>query len=510
MNKNTKLLIIILLPAFLILFFTLSGQEDRKKTVRIEILNADSAHDIASLNRTNMYGNVIFKHDSAILYCDSAYHYKVANSIDAFSSVHIKFNDSLDLHSNFLTYSGNSRIVKATGDVVLEDGEKTLYTDLLYYYRDLGYADYKKWGRIVDDENTLISKNGIYYTQTKKVHFQDSVHVFNMENDLYSDTLVYHTDTKVAEIFGPTHIYGKSGRYMYCEAGWYNTITDDSDLQQNIYAIDENQITKCQRATYDSPSGIGKFYTDVELIDTSKNIVVSGQYGEYHRNDFFGFMVDSALAILIDDRQDSMFLHSDTLFVLTDSSNSVTHLFSYYKVKIFKSNIQGACDSLAFTVADSILRMYFDPIMWEGESQLTSDSAYFYMKENNIDSIRYYGNAFVLSRDTLETYNQVRGRLITAYFIDNDIYKIVSDGNAESLYYIREENNDLVGIDKAVAARLYIMLENNEFNSITYIEGANAITYPEDEFPKEAQRLKGFKLQNERRPLQKNDIFKRE
>lgn len=493
-----------------ICFFSLFGQEKERKQMRIEILNADSARSIASLNRTNMFGNVIFRHDTALMYCDSAYFYEASNSIDAFGRVHIKFNDTLDLFSDFLTYSGNTRIAKATKNVILEDGQKTLYTDLLYYYRDADYADYQIWGRIIDDENTLTSKNGIYYTQIKEIHFQDSVHLFNLESEIFSDTLVYHTDTKIAEIFSPTHIYGKNGRYMYCEAGWYNTITDDSDLRKDIYAIDESQITKCQRATYDSPTGIGRFYTDVELIDTVQNIVIGGQYGEYHRNDHFGFMVDSAMAVLIDDSRDSLFLHSDTLFVRTDDANSVTHLFSYYKVKIYKSNIQGACDSLAFTVSDSILRMYVDPIMWEGESQLTSDSVYFYMKENNIDSIRYYGNAFVLSRDTLENYNQVRGRLITAYFTDNEIYKIVSDGNAESLYYVREDNGDLIGIDKAVAARLYILLENNEFKSITYIDGANATTYPEEEFPKEAQRLKGFKLQNERRPLEKNDIFKRE
>lgn len=481
--------------------------EPKEKKVKIEILNADSAINKASLNRTDMFWNVAFKHDDAVLYCDSAYFYNSTNSLDAFGNVHLKFNDTLNLYSRFLNYSGNTRIAKATRDVILKDTEKTLYTDILYYYRDSDYGHYMEWGRIEDDENTLSSVNGYYYTQRKEVHFQDSVRVCNEENTLLSDTLVYHTETKVAEIFGPTHIYGKNNRYIYCEEGWYNTVTDDSDIRKNIYAIDESQTTYCQRATYDSPTGIGRFYTDIAIIDTAQNIVVEGQYGEYHRRDYFGFVVDSAMAVMIDDSKDSLFLHSDTLFFRTDTTNSVTHLFSYYKTKFFKSDIQGACDSLAFIVVDSLMKMYRDPILWEEKSQMTSDSVYFFMRGNNIDSIQFYNNAFILSKDTLETYNQVKGRLVTAYFRENEVYKILSDGNAESVYYIREDNGDLIGIDKAVAARLYILIEDNSFKSVTYIDGNNAATYPEGEFPKEEERLKGFKLQTDRKPLKKEDIF---
>jgi hypothetical protein len=344
----------------------------------------------------------------------------------------------------------------------------------------------------------------------KEIHFQDSVVVYNEDNTLISDTLVYFTDTKVAKIVGPTHIYGKNDRYIYCELGWYNTINDDSDVQKNIYAIDGSQTTKCQRATYDHITEIGRFYDEIEMIDTVQNVIVQGEYGEYHRSHFYGFVVDRALAILVDDRQDSLFLHSDTLFIQMDTTNTITHLMAYHKAKFFKTDLQGACDSLSFVMADSTLRMYTMPILWAEKSQLTSDSIYFFMHGNNIDSMIFYGNGFIISSDTTDTYNQVKGRLVTAYFVDNEIHKIVVNGNAESLYYIRDDSGELIGIDKAVAALLYIIIENNEFKSVTYLNGSSAVTYPESEIAKPDTKLKGFKLQNHRKPERKEDIFIRD
>ena len=479
-------------------------------TIKVEILNADRAVSKASLGRTDMFGNVAFKHDSIVLHCDSAYFYDAHNSFDAFGHAHLHFSDTLNMYSESINYSGNTRIAKATKNVVLQDNTKTLYTDTLYYYRDFDYGYYPNRGRIIDDENTLLSIHGFYYTKRKEIHFQDSVVLFNEDNKLISDTLVYHTDTKIANIVGPTHIYGKNERYMYCELGWYNTTNDDSDVRKNIYAIDKSQMTKCQRATYDSQTQIGRFYNQIEMIDTAQNVIVKGNYGEYHRNRYYGFIVDSAMAVFVDDHLDSLFMHSDTLFMRMDTTNSITHLFAYHKSKFFKSDLQGACDSIAVVMADSTMRMYTMPVLWAEKSQLTSDSIYFFMSDNKIDSILFYGNGFIISNDTTDTYNQVKGRLVTAYFVENEIKKIVVKGNAESLYYIRDDDKELIGIDKATAAMLYIIIEDNEFKSVTYLNGATAVTYPESEIAKPDLKLKGFKLQNNRKPLRKEDIFIRE
>jgi len=501
-----SLLIFVVLTSYLVH----AQQTTDGNLIKIEILNADRALNKASLGRTDMFGNVAFKHDSITLKCDSAYFYDANNSFDAFGNAHVRFSDTLNLFSDRINYSGNTRIVKAVQNVVLQDNEKTLYTDTLDYYRNLDYAYYPNHGRIIDNENTLLSIQGFYYTRQKEVHFQDSVVLFNEENTLRSDTLVYFTDSKIAKIVGPTHIYGKNGRYMYCELGWYNTTNDDSDVRKNIYAIDGDQITRCQRATYDSETQVGCFYDQVEMIDIAQNVILKGNYGEYHRSQYFGFMVDSAVAIFVDDRLDSLFLHADTLFMRTDTTNSITHLFAYYKTKFFKTDLQGACDSIAVVMADSTLRMYTLPVLWADENQLTSDSIYFFMSDNKIDSMILYGNGFIISKDTTDAYNQVKGRLVTAYFDENEIRKIVVNGNAESLYYIRDDAEELIGIDKAVAALLYIMVENNEFQSVTYINGANAITYPETEIAKPDLKLKGFKLQTNRRPKCKEDIFVKE
>ena len=55
--------------------------------------------DEANLPETQVLrGNVRFRHDSALLYCDSAYFYEKRNSLDAFGRVRIEQGDTLVGH----------------------------------------------------------------------------------------------------------------------------------------------------------------------------------------------------------------------------------------------------------------------------------------------------------------------------------------------------------------------------------------------------------------------------
>jgi lipopolysaccharide export system protein LptA len=91
-------------------------------------------------------------------------------------------------------------------------------------------------------------------------------------------------------------------------------------------------------------------------------------------------------------------------------------MFAYNHVKIFKSDLQGKCDSLVYNYTDSTIYFYRDPVLWNERSQLTADTINIQLANNKINRMYLRTNSFVISQDTLLQYNQVKGRQMTAFF----------------------------------------------------------------------------------------------
>lgn len=477
--------------------------QDSKK---ISIINADVAISVEKGNYTRMIDNVVFQHDKAFLYCDSAYFYGSKNSLEAFGKVHLKMNDTLNLYCKKLLYLGDKKIAYARNEVVLKDNTMTLYTDSLDYYRTENYAYYPKDGKIIDTTNQLTSVTGFYYPDLNEFHFQKNVVLQNKEYILLSDTLLYNTENHIATILGPTEIVGEN-RYSYCEQGWYNTENNDSRLYKNVCVTEENKIAHCDSIFYDSKTEISQAFGSISAMDTVEHFSIFGNYAEFHQKEGFGFVVDSAVAIYFD-KKDSLFLHADTLFIRLDTADKIQQVIAYYHMKFFRKDFQGACDSMIYSAIDSTLKMYYNPVLWSGETmQISSDSVYLLIKNEKLDSVFFFNNGFIISIDTLENYNQIKSTTIIGNFKDNEIQKVTALGNAESVYYIRDDDKKLIGIDKAASSYLYITIIDNQLESVTYINDAKATTYPEKDFPIEYKKMRGFNLQKERRPTNKDDIF---
>ena len=143
-------------------------------------------------------GNVVMNHDSAFLYCDSAYVNEAANKVIAYGNVRVKLSDTLNLYSDSLRYDGNTKVAHANSNVRLIDNQTTLSTDTLVYDRKTQIGQYDYWGKIVNDKNYLVSHHGYYYTNRKEFFFKDKVLLTNPEYTMNSDTLMYNTLTKTS------------------------------------------------------------------------------------------------------------------------------------------------------------------------------------------------------------------------------------------------------------------------------------------------------------------------
>jgi len=79
--------------------------------------------------------------------------------------------------------------------------------------------------------------------------------------------------------------------------------------------------------------------------------------------------------------------------------------------------------------------------------------------------------------------------------------------NAEVIYYMYNDANEFIGINKTVCSKINLELEENKINSITFFTKTDSNIYPEKEFPENARKLKGFLWRGDERILSKDDIF---
>ncbi len=498
-----RILVLVFLSFFL-LTTHINAQQTRKiRLVQADVMNYDKRLG-ADVQR--IIGNAVFEHEGAFLYCDSAHMNNATNSMKAYSRVHIKSSDTLNLYGDSIYYSGETRIAEVFDHVKLIDKRTILTTDKLIFDRNTGIAFYLTGGHIVNDQNTLDSKRGYYHTNTKDFFFRDDVVLVNPDYVMNCDTLRYNTQSKISWFRGPTTIKGKDTD-IYAENGWYNTVTDISEFNENARVKNGDQVLTGDSLYYERKNGYGQAFRNVEVIDTVQDIVVTGQYALYRKSLGYTLITQKPEALFIEEN-DTLFMHSDTMRATFDSAQKTKEVFAYYHVKYYRTDIQGMTDSLVYTFSDSTMRMLGSPVLWTEENQLTADSIHVTTANKQVKNLYLYNAAFIISKDTLgDGYNQIKGRNMTGFFLDNDLTSIKVQGNSETIYWVREEDGTLTGINKAFSSDMFIRLKERKMQQIVYIEKPEAVLYPEGELTAAELLLKNFIWLGDRRPMKREDIF---
>lgn len=180
---------------------------------------------------------------------------------------------------------------------------------------------------------------------------------------------------------------------------------------------------------------------------------------------------------------------------------------AYHNVRVYKTNLQAKSDSLFFTAADSTLRLYQSPILWTDSSQQTGDTIHVQFKDKKINSAQVLQNAFIADQETdTSKFNQIKGKIITAFFNNGEIRNMYVDGNAESISYDKDSDGKYQQ-NQTISARLKVTFEDKEIASVKAVKGIEGTFSPPDKVAKEGI-LTGFIWKPELRPKSKNDIIK--
>ncbi|WP_440881241.1 OstA-like protein [Tenacibaculum sp. C7A-26P2] len=496
----------------IVLFLLLYSVDNFSQTKKIKVLSSEYSETDENKypGATVLLGNVKIAHEGATLECKQALLYKKKNLFKAAGEVIIEQGDSITQYSDFALYNGDTKKATSWGNVEVNDKEMKMSTDTLYFDRKEQVLFYKSGGIINDKENTLKSKVGTYYLEKKKFSAKSKVTVLNKQHFLESNHLDYYTNSNFVYLYGPSTITNlKDSTKVYSERGFYDTNTEISYFVKRAKLFLKDRTVEADSLYYDKRKGFASATNKIKVIDTIQNMVTKGNYAELFEEKDSLFITDKAVAISVHEK-DSMYIHGDKILVTGKSKERIIRIFN--DVKIFKSNLQGKCDSIHTSQISSLTQMFQNPILWSGKSQITGDTIQLLSdnQTNKLDSLFVRKNGFIIEKDSLaiDDFNQIKGRDIFGKFDGNDLRTMLVKGNAESLYFNRsDKTKKLETITKEIASDIEFTLEDNQITQTKYFKKSEGKTFPPSEFPVDKKKFNGFIWRGDEQPLTMEDIF---
>ncbi len=454
---------------------------------------------------------VYLKHNGIEIWCDQAVHYSEDKFVKAYGNVRMNQGDTIKMKSQYAEYNGASEFAYASTNVFLETPEKnTLKTDTLFFDKLKQQAYYRSGGTVTDTaQNTLKSKIGRYFFKKKKFIFTKDVSIVNPENTVNSERLDYFNEIGEAYLYGPSTVKGQEST-LYCERGFYDTNTAIGYAIKNARVDYDNRQVYGDSIFYDSNNNFASATNNIRVIDTANQSLIKGHYAEVYKAKDSVFITKRALAIS-KQQNDTIFIHSDTLMVTGIPNKRL--LRGFYDTRIYKSGLSGKCDSISVDQTTGFTKMIRNPILWNGTNQMTGDTIQLISNKttNKLDSLKVYNNSFLVQQDTLKLgFNQIKGAVLYGLFEENELRQVDIDKNTETIYFQRNDKQELIGINKVVSSSIKILFEAKEMTDIYYYTDVEGTLFQEENIPEEERVLKGLNWRGDERIASKKDLFKGE
>jgi lipopolysaccharide export system protein LptA len=505
----------ILNSILILIFFSINLQSQEKN---IEIKSAGSFDRNESLFPDgNILGEsqtkkVHLRHDEMDIFSKKSIFFQKRNSFIATGKVHVKQGDSINLFCDSLNYDGISRKFSSYGSVRFINDEMELNSSVLFFDRNINEIFFNKKGRIIDSLSTIESKKGKYLIDQKKYEFEDNVVINNPNYKIRSDMMDYYLDTELAYFFKQSTI--KTENYnIFCNKGLYDTKNKIGIFKNEAKITNEERIIYGDSIYFDDNLEYASASKNIRIIDKKENLIIKGDYAEIFEKLDSALITKNPVAINIT-KSDSLFIKADTLFSIGKENNR--KVIGYDNVKFIKGSMSGKSDKIEIDKSLGLTTLKrkkltkrqiqiltenqinkLNPIIWDGNSQISGDEIILKenLEKNVIDSLKISNNSFIVEIDTISSgnnYNQMKGIKLYGKIIDNKLERIKIDKNAEIIYYMYDENQQLIGIDKAIASSILISFKEQGIDDIIFFNQPEGVLYPEDELEENQKTLNGF------------------
>ncbi len=530
-------------------------------------LTCDTATLNINDNAVVAKGSVVIQQgDSLNIFADSLVYDGNKKIANLYGDVILE-NKGQKLFTEFLTYNLETKAATYTNGAVLTDGATQLSSEIGYYYIDSDQAYFKEKVIIVDDNfelkadtlafNTtskvatflgptridqgdakiyceegyydivqnkaLFSKNAQYLkdgqsAQANSMTYDGSDDVVTLEGDASfqdedksatADQIKFNQKTKVTELSGNAH-FEDASQSIDADTILYNEETKKLITKGSSVLINPPQYLRADKIDFDDATGMGLASGNVYWQDSAQQIIIKCDNVDYKKEeDYLKAYGERTLLISILDG-DSLYMTSDTLEYSRAESfdlDSAKQFVAYKDVRMLKSDFQAVCDSLVFNQQDSVFQFYKNPLIWSDTTQFSADTISMKLTDGQLDSIYLVQKSFIINTPDNYFYNQIKGRDIVALFDKNEIFEMDVYGNAESIYYLIDENNAYIAVNKSICSDMVVDFGDNKVEKIKCFPNPKAELIPMNKAKHNELKLEGFNWESKRRPTTFTDLF---
>lgn len=503
-------------------------------TQRIDILSYTRQLTFKTIDDTTkltiIAGTVKMRQGTALFFCDSCVMNNNKKTFEAWGNVRIVDADTATINSNHLRYLTDKKIAYFDGNVRMNDGHASLTTPDLEYDMETNIGIYKNGGKVVNGKSTLTSKEGYYFADLKDVFFKKNVIFKDPATYIETDSMVYNTATRSTRFISQTLIRDSSGRTIRTKEGFYNQQTGKAEFGQRPEIIDGDLSVRGNTVRFDDSTGI--YVAEGNAIvrnlkdgtTTIGGIIIANKKTE-------AFLATRKPLMIIKQNNDSIYISADTLFsarltdkfgmdsIIVDSvkgtkiaaineKDSTNRYFEGYRnVRIFNDSLQAVSDSIYYSFKDSTFRLYYDPVVWANQSQITGDTILLFTKNKKADKVQAFENGFMINQVEPNVYNQIKSIRIDGWFIDGNIDSVRANGYAECIYYIQDEDSAYTGVNQSKSDIIDIYFDNKELERVVFRTEVTGTIWPIRQKGPNEMKLPGFKWQEERRPKTKYEMY---
>lgn len=436
-------------------------------------------------------------------------------------------NKTSVLTSREATYYADLKDVYFKQNVKLKDPAYDLETDSLLYNTNTQLATFISRTVIKDSTRNIVTSDGYYDMKNKNAFFGKRPVIKDGAVTIIANEVETDDVTGISKLIGSA-VFKDTAQGISILANYI-----ESDKSKGSFFATENPLMilkQDQDSIYVTGDTLFSGILEKPVDSIAKSSAPDSLVAAAAKSDSMGVAINNQDSTISDstgvvaNRNDQAALDStgietvrnevakDTLkgrnVVDLNKNDSAYRYFQVYRnVRIFSDSLQAVCDSLYYNGIDSVFQLFKDPIVWASGSQVTGDTILLYTKDKKADRMLVYENGLLVNKTGENMYNQIRGNRINGTFVDGNIDNMRAKGNAESIYYAKDEEENLVGINRASGDIIDMRFRNKELYEVVFISEVKGTMYPVRQMPESEKSLRGFKWQEEKRPKTKYELF---
>ena len=524
----------------------------------------DSAVINRRFNTMEAFGNVHINQGDS-LFTSSQYIKYLGNERIAYLKKNVTLTDKKStLTTQELEYNLTTAIGKYNNGGKVVNNKTTITSTQGVYYEDTKDVYFVNKVDVVDPKTKIKADSLLYNTQTQKLTFIGPTSIKNKDANIFTTQGTYDLKNGDAFFGNRSLVKDSSGRIYQADHIAFDDKLGQAQLEGNAIIRDSasrliitgNQIflDKKNNSFLATKKPVLVIWQDKDTTYIAGDTLFSGFTKKIYRDDIIG--KDSAMPVVkipaTFDSIKSISLRTDStksVIVKNDSTKNVTakndsaknvitknkplnlqmisktkiinpdsyrdkadtsirYFLAYHHVKIFNDSLQAVSDSLFYSSADSVFRLFNDPVIWSGKNQVTGDTIFLYTKNKKAERIYVFENGIMINKINTGFYNQVAGKTINGYFKNGVVDYMRAKGSpAESIYFVQDKDSAFTGMNYADGSVIDMFFIKQQLDKVKFVNDVHGKLYPMRQIPQDKKYLKKFSWLEKRRPKNKLELF---